>query len=348
MGPNPPASAAWGDCTIDFPTDKIVSPYPYKSAKDHYEALMAKAKARGGPTQYTRATAPDWDGFYVRDLVASDWPGVRGDDWVYPSAGGGGGPRWIGERWQWAGVNQTSTFLSLLTPEYQKRYVQQLYHESINGSHQWSATFCYPEGLVRWWSWSSGAPNFQLVMSASQMQLISGLGDNFIRQSLVGRQHVQKTPQWYGETVAFWDRDTLVSWTANVQPWITHTMFETSARFETVEIWKPVLDRAGKIVALEQETVWYDDEAFVQPLRLRARYVKRDELNSQTSRHNFIGCVSNIRNIDGRPTQVTRGHPEYVDYYGRPWAQVWSKYFEQGWEKPDEEDAPADVLDLFR
>ena len=139
-----------------------------------------------------------------------------------------------------------------------------------------------------------------------------------------------------------------MGWTANVQPWSTHTFFETSPRFETVEIWKPVHDGAGKVVALEQETVWYDDEAFVQPLRLRARFVKRDELNSQTARYNVIGCVSNIHNVDGRPRQVTTGHPEYVDYYGRPWAQVWSKYFEQGWDKPDEEAAPADVLDLFR
>jgi hypothetical protein len=24
----------------------------------------------------------------------------------------------------------------------------------------------------------------------------------------------------------------------------------------------------------------------------------------------------------------------YIDYFGRPWAQNWEKYFEQGWEKP--------------
>ena len=348
MGSAPPTSAAWGDCKLDYPRDKIVSPYPYKTAKAHYEALMAKAKAKGGPTTYTKATTPDWDAFYVRDLVTSDTPGVRGDDWIYPSAGGGGGPRWTAERWQWLGINQTSTALSLLTPEYQKRYMQQLYHESINASHQWSATFCYPEGLQRWWSWSSGAPNFQMIVTPTQVQTLSGLGANFIRQFLVGRSHVQQTPQWYGETVAFWDGETLVGWTANVQPWIAHTMFETSAKFEVVEVWTPVKDAAGKVVALEQETVWYDEDAFVQPLRLHARFLKRDEIGSQTSRHTFIGCVSNIRNVNGKPQQVSQGHPDYVDYYGRPWAQVWSKYFEQGWDKPDDEAAPADVLDLFK
>src|SRR5579872_7439082 len=45
IGPNPPASASWGDCRIDFPRDRIVSPYPYKTAKEQYEALLAQAKA---------------------------------------------------------------------------------------------------------------------------------------------------------------------------------------------------------------------------------------------------------------------------------------------------------------
>ena len=30
-----------GDCNMDYPREKIVSPYPYQTAKEHYEALMA-------------------------------------------------------------------------------------------------------------------------------------------------------------------------------------------------------------------------------------------------------------------------------------------------------------------
>ncbi len=33
IGANPPTSASWGDCRIDFPRDRIVSPYPYKTPK---------------------------------------------------------------------------------------------------------------------------------------------------------------------------------------------------------------------------------------------------------------------------------------------------------------------------
>src|SRR3954468_15848552 len=44
IGADPPRSASWGDCSQDYPRAKIVSPYPYKTAKEHYEALLAQAK----------------------------------------------------------------------------------------------------------------------------------------------------------------------------------------------------------------------------------------------------------------------------------------------------------------
>src|SRR5215469_2412999 len=72
IGNNPPSSASWGDCSIDYPREKIVSPYPYKTAKEHYEALLAAAKSKGGPTVYTKATVPDWDGWYSRERSYSD------------------------------------------------------------------------------------------------------------------------------------------------------------------------------------------------------------------------------------------------------------------------------------
>src|SRR5579862_1258758 len=78
IGPNPPTSASWGDCKVDTPRDQIVSPYLYKTAKEHYEALMAQAKAHGGPTVYTKANTPDWDGFYIRDPNGTDSPGFTG------------------------------------------------------------------------------------------------------------------------------------------------------------------------------------------------------------------------------------------------------------------------------
>jgi hypothetical protein len=322
IGANPPASASWGDCTIDYEREKIVSPYPYRTAKAHYEALLAAAKSRGGPTVYTKATVPDWDGYYTRTNTT-------------------------GEEWIWGTVNQTPTILSLLTPEYQTRMVQMNYHEGVDNSPQWEASFCYPEGFMRWWAAASQGQNFQLTMTATQVQFLSGVAANFLRQVLIGKEHVQKVPQWYGETVGFWDGDTLVTWTANVQGWtLSHSMFEFSGKMETVETYKAAYDAAGKYIGMDHEAVFYDPEAFVQPLHATARFVR--QADNPTRRYTYIECLSNLRNVNGRPSQLTAASGErFIDYYGRPWAQNWEKYFEQGWEKPQAGGIPQDVLDLF-
>ena len=70
---------------------------------------------------------------------------------------------------------------------------------------------------MRWWAQASQGGNFQLTMTPWNVQFLSGIAANFLRQVLIGKEHVQKVPQWYGETVGFWDGTTLVSWTANVQ-----------------------------------------------------------------------------------------------------------------------------------
>ncbi len=341
IGPNPPTSASWGDCQFDWPRGKIVSPYPFKTAREHYEALLAQAKAHGGPTVYTKATTPDWDGFYVRDERVSE---------IYPKLAPDRTPDSLrlNDRWQWGGMEQVPTVLSLLTPEYQTRYVQMLFHEGVSNSKQWSASFCYPEGLIRWWAMSSRGGNFELSITPTRVEFLSGVADNFLREVLIGRQHVQKVPQWYGETVGFWDGDTLVSWTANVQAWTQHTMFEFSSSFESVETFKPIYDAQHRFLGLDHEAVWYDPQAFVQPLRVRDRYLRRAPAGDPDARFTFIECLSNIKNVEGRPKQLTADDPAYVDYYGRPWAKNWEKWFEQGWDKPASDQAPADVLNLFK
>jgi hypothetical protein len=326
IGPNPPTSASWGDCNADLTRESILSPYPYKTAKEQYAALMAAARAKGGPTVYTKATTPDWDGYYQRDTQAD-----HGAEWIW-------------------GVSQAPTVLSVLTPEYQKRMVQLIYHEAVTNAPQWSASFCYPEGFMRWWAQPSQAGNFQLTMTPWMVQTISGIADNFLRQIMIGKeQHVQKVPQWYGETIGFWDGTTLVTWTANIQGWtLTHSMFEFSNKMETVETFKPAYDAAGKFIGLDHEAVFYDPDAFVAPVRATYRFARRATTDDPNRRYTYIECLSNIKNTDGRPTQLTNSDPRFVDYYGRPWAKNWEKFFEKDWEKPDTEVVPKEILDIFK
>ncbi len=321
-----PESAAWGDCKWDVPRDQLVSHYPYKTAKEQYDALLAAAKAKGGPTAYTKATTPDWDGWYTRDMQAD-----------------------AQAEWIWGTVTQVPTILSLLTPEYQGRMVQDNYHEAVSNAPQWEASFCWPEGFLRWWAQASRGGDFQLTITPWSAEFLSGIAANFLRQVWIGRQPVQQVPQWYGETVGFWDGTTLVTWTSHVQAWnLSHSMFENSGKMETVEIWKPVNDASGKYVGLDQETIFYDPEAFVQPLRATYRYRRIALLDSPTMRYTYIECLSNIKDRNGRATQLTSDDPDYVDYYGRPWAEDWVKYFEKGWKgTPNENPVPDDILNML-
>src|SRR6266487_4192321 len=46
IGTKPPESASWGDCNDDWPRERILSPYSHKTAKEHYQALLAQTKAK--------------------------------------------------------------------------------------------------------------------------------------------------------------------------------------------------------------------------------------------------------------------------------------------------------------
>jgi hypothetical protein len=321
VGDNPPEMANWGDCAQDIPRESIVSPYPYRTAEEHYKALMEAAKAKGGPTRYTKATVPGWDGYYT--------PSNRtGKDWLQ-------------------GYSQMSTLVSLLTPEYQKRMVQQLYHEGVTNSPQWNASFCYPEGLVRWWVSPSRGENFQMVVTPWMVQTVSGIADNFLRQFMIDKpKHVLEIPQWFGETIGFWDGETLVTWTAKVQGWILHSLFEYSNRMEIVETWKPRYEN-GAFVGLDHDAIFYDPDAFVVPVRATQEFERIAAPETEEARYMYVACLGHIENTDGRPTQLGPNDPRFVDYYNRPWAKVWEKYFEAGWEKP-EDSVPQKILDVFK
>jgi hypothetical protein len=168
------------------------------------------------------------------------------------------------------------------------------------------------------------------------VQFLSGVADNFIRKILVGQQHVQKVPQWYGETVGFWDGDTLVAWTANVQGWtVAQSMFEFSSAMQVIEIVKPGPD--GK--ALVVDATFYDPEAFVRPLHAATTWNRVGNLDDPERRYTYVECRTQSQTAvgpDGRVKELTPSDDGYVDYFGRPWAETWEKHFELGWQHPNE------------
>lgn len=326
-----PAKGPWGHCEIDYPREAIVSPYGFKTAQEHYEALLAETKKRGGPNKYTFKDFPaaDWNGVYARPTAGTDQL-----------------------TWYWLRNSQYPTVLSLLTPEYQQRMVQEAYHQ-VRGHALWPSTFCWPEGFMRRW-YSFSVWEQYIVATPDMVQIDAGVADNFSTNIHVNRNFKMDdvasggvprlgaaVPQWYGETVGFWDGDTLITWTSNVQGWKAHSAFEFSNKMQTIEIYTPNRDAAGKFLGLNHESILYDTEAFVEPLRIVRNLVK---INNYTDDNEvplvFIECQQNIFNIDGINTPLAPGATiEYKlpDMLGRPWDQIWREHFEQGMKHPEPE-----------
>jgi hypothetical protein len=324
-----PKTAPWGYCDRDLPRKAIVSPYPYKTAQAHYEALLAEAKAHGGPIKHTYATVPgDWSGRYGVDFRNGDW---------YASGA----------------YSQVSTWMSLLTPEYQKRFVQQIYHEVVDAASQWPSQYCWPEGFMRRFDPVAIQPGINphvVVVTPDLVTISAGVARNFLTSISVGRQFRMDgavprlgadVPRWYGETIGFWDKDALVTWTSNIQGWMVHGKFEFSSKMQSIEIYTPVRDASGKVTALNHEAIFYDPEALVEPIRI-VRNLNRMSGLDEGNPYTFIECVPNIYPVKGHATAVTPGQEivfEVPDIYGRPWAKNWEKFYEQNMKRPDGDEA---------
>ncbi len=327
MGEGGPQTAAWGHCDRDYPREAIVSPYGFKTAADHYNALMEETKRRGGPTQHSYATVPgEWSGRYQQVI------------------------RTPGENMYWYRMrhNQMTTILSLLTPEYQKRMVQQAYHEGHRNNGHWPSQYCWPEGFMRRWH-EYATWDWDITVTPNLVQILAGVARNFITNVYVGRQFKtdgavpylgQQVPRWYGETVGFWDKDVLVTWTSNVQGWMNHGAPEFSNKMQTIEIYSPNRDKDGNFIGLNHESIFYDPDSLLEPVRLIRNYTKLAGFD-KADPYVFIECVPTILPVNGKATAVTPGEtiPYRVpDMYGRPWAKMWEEYGEQGMKKPQEED----------
>ena len=325
IGKDPPRTAAWGYCDRDYPRAAIVSPYPFKTAQEHYEALLAETKRRGGPTKHTFATVPgEIGGRYAPGNDFGNWYSVML-------------------------AVQTTTVLSLLTPEYQQRLVQDLYHQGNTNAPQWPSQYCWPEGFMRrWYAFAIQFPQ-TVIVTPKMIQITAGVADNFVTNIHVGRTFQMdgpvphlgpQVPRWYGETIGFWDHDVLITWTSNIQGWAAHGSFEFSNKMQTIEIYTPIRDKDHHVIALNHEAIFYDPEALVQPIRIIRNYKRLSDFD-EGDPIEYIECIPTILPVKGKATAVSPGQTieyEVPDMYGRPWAQIWEKYWEKGMDKPKEKD----------
>lgn len=319
-----PSSAPWGNCDADYPRESIVSPYPFATAEEHYKALLEETRSRGGPTEHTYATVPgEWTGVYAH-------------------------PGRTNQYWYTMYYSQVPTILSVLTPQYQEYFVQEAYHQGNTNAAQWQSQYCWPEGFMRRWHQAALWEHY-IMVTPDVVQILGGVARNFITNIHIGREFNMEgvvprlgadVPRWYGETIGFWDGDALITWTSNIQGFKNHAAPEFSNKLQTIEIYTPNRDASGEFVGLNHEAVFYDPEAFVEPLRIIRNFQKAGSFSDQTP-YVFIECVQTIFPIDGRATPVTPGNVieyEVPDMYSRPWGHIWEQYFEQDMQRPEEED----------
>ena len=187
---------------------------------------------------------------------------------------------------------------ALLTPEYQKRMVQHAYHEGHDNRAQWPSQYCWPEGFMRRWH-EYATWEWDIIVTPQLVQIMAGVADNFVTNIYVGREFKKDgsgphlgadVPRWYGETVGFWDKDVLITWTANIQGWMNHGAYEFSNKMQTIEIYSPNRDAHGKFLGLNHEAIFYDPEALLQPVRIVRNYIKSAGFD-KADPFVFIQCI---------------------------------------------------------
>jgi hypothetical protein len=219
----------------------LASPYSYKTAMEHYQAWLAEAH---GGTKHTKLTIPDWSGH---------WEGGGG-------FGGGGSP--------------ASDVVKMLTPKYREYLVQEL--KAATEGRIWGAgSFCLPGGFFS----ALGAEEFIATPDRTWTQP-DGNGSNTIRWIYTdGSGHSPEEfafPKWHGESIGFWNGDTLIVHTNQIRGW-KGGLVEFTDKMETVEKYRRNADR------IEGEITLYDPDVLVQPayarLNFRLDTEKRIELN---------------------------------------------------------------------
>ena len=81
---------------------------------------------------------------------------------------------WYGMAW-----NQIPTILSLLTPEYQTRMVQQVFHEGNTNAAQWPGMYCWPEGFMRRFHFA-GTGVHQIMVAPKLVQIMTSSSGNYV------------------------------------------------------------------------------------------------------------------------------------------------------------------------
>lgn len=276
-----PAGAPWKNPTL---SSYLQSPQPqYKTAAEHYAALKAKAK---GGTKHTFANLPDWTGLWTYRIGGPGYPFM---------ANYGGKP----------GFEQPD----YLTPENRAAYTRK--RELAAKGVEWdSLSDCLPAGSVRW---HFEPFLYEFVLRPEEIWMTHEQMNETRRVYTDGRGHLpddEAYPLWAGDTIGFWDGDTLVSHTTNIRGGeYSRSSATYSDKTETVERWRKV--DPNTILA---DLSIYDPVGLARPMHITLVYRKVTE--PKGLRLEYQSCEEGnnaVKTADGATTFVLPGEKGYRD-----------------------------------
>jgi hypothetical protein len=272
------------------PLAVVAPPREYASSEEHYKDLLARAK---GGTKHTITSVPRWDGLWVTAGNTHmnsfiDPPGFTGK--VRPG---------------------------VLTPPYEAAYKERWRQQQELGEVQYDRlTHCEPPGYPRF---LLEPYSHEFINLPNESYLINDFGPS-IRRVYIGQEHknVYGTHSWYGDTIGFWNGNTLVTNTKYLLPAdFTRWSPMTSNQFESVETWT-LKQYPDGVERLEVQVTFYDKHAFVKPVNAVYAFRRAKELEASGHRVQHWECEGSTNDVfdKGGTTSRLPGEAGFKDVRG--------------------------------
>ena len=248
----------------------------YATSWDEYQAM--KATAQGGQKK-SFAQLPNWTGLWSHDN------GFNFD------------PKQVGP-----------IATAELTPEYKARYLKKL--DNVAKGIEWDPlSSCFPAGYPRWLL----EPFLrEFIVRPEQVWLVNEAEDEVRRVYTDGRGHMPEDeafPLWEGDSIGFWDGDTLVIHTNHIRAGQYQRLQpDYSDQASTVERLRMIGPNT-----MEDIVTVYDPPALVKPWHVRHTYSR--ETNPDLRINQWV-CEENnnvVPTASGSSTFILPGEPGYRD-----------------------------------
>jgi len=275
-------------------------PQPFKTAEEHYNYLLKQAN---GGTRHTLTTLPNWEGLWSAgpNTIARTFLEQGGFSGTGTLRAGAGGVR-----------------KGVLTPAYEKQFVERRAEIDKAGQQVYDRlTRCEFPGMPRW-IWEPYGKEF--VHTPKQSWLLNDFM-NETRRVYINGEHVNIDGKHSatGDSIGFWDRDTLIIWTKWINPAdYTRGAPLTSNRLEMIETWQQVMGANGARQLVTQATM-YDPVSLVKPVTIAYSHDYRPDLEKMGVRIRNWECSTSSNSYlgpDGTTHVYLPGDPEYKDVRG--------------------------------